>query len=119
MIQNQNPLQRKRNQKSDKNKRKEDSKSQACGLGNPDSEDFAELDKMVNSLMEKSENYVSGQRKDGKRAFASICKLCGKEGNGVDIKRHIEANHLEGTSLPCNFCENIFRSRQETHKKKH
>ena len=65
----------------------------------PDSEDFAELDKMVNSLMEKSENYVSGQRKDGKRAFASICKLCGKEGNGIDIKRHIEANHLEGTSL--------------------
>ena len=86
-------------------------------LAIPDSEDFAELDKMVNSLMEKSENYVSGQRKDGKRAFASICKLCGKEGNGVDIKRHIEANHLEGTSLPCNFCENTFRSRQETHKK--
>ena len=82
----------------------------------PGSEDFAELDEKIKSMMEKSENYVSCQRKDGKRAFASICKVCRKEGNGADIKRHIEAIHLEGTSISCNFCENIFTTRDTLRK---
>ena len=39
-----------------------------------------------------------------------ICKICGKEtsSNG-NMRNHIEANHIEGISLPCNFCEKIFR----------
>ena len=69
--------------------------------------DFKELDEKVNSMMEKSENLLpNGQRK------AHICKVCGKEGMGNDIKKHIEANHLEGVSIPCNFCERTFRSRK-------
>ena len=35
---------------------------------------------------------------------AKICKVCGKEGQSMGIRDHIEANHLEGVSLPCNVC---------------
>ena len=35
---------------------------------------------------------------------AKICKVCGKEGQSMGIRDHIEANHLEGDSLPCNVC---------------
>ena len=59
-----------------------------------------ELDEKVKSMMEKGENISS----DGK-AKTKICKLCGKEGQSVAIRDHIEANHLEGVSLPCNLCE--------------
>ena len=30
-----------------------------------------------------------------------ICKMCGKEGVGIAIRDHIEANHLDGIALPC------------------
>ena len=43
---------------------------------------------------------------------AKICKPCGKEGPSASIKQHIEANHLEGVTLPCNLCDKIFRSRK-------
>ena len=50
--------------------------------------------------------------------FADICKVCGKEGHGRDIRNHIEANHLEGVVIPCNLCDKTFRSRNSfrTHK---
>ena len=83
-------------------------------ISNPGSEDFAELEEKLKSMMEKSENYFP--RKDGKKAFASICKVCGKEGDGTDIKRHIEAIHLEETSIQCSFCKNIFRTRDTLRK---
>ena len=66
-----------------------------------------DLEKKVVSLMEKSQNLCSNGRQK-----ANICKVCGKEGMGRDIKDHIEANHLEGITLPCNLCGKIFRSRQ-------
>ena len=82
-------------------------------LAIPSSGDFTELEEQIKSMMKKSENHLP-KRSDGKGAgFASICKVCGKEGNGIDIKRHIESNHLEGISLPCDLCENIFRSRRK------
>ena len=50
--------------------------------------------------------------------------MCGKEGRTIDIKRHIESNHLEGVSLPCSQCETTFRTKRrlqehvsENHKK--
>ena len=68
--------------------------------------DLDDLDERVKSMMEKSENnYANGLRK------ADICKVCGKEGLGSAIKEHIEANHLEGMTFPCNLCEKIPRSR--------
>ena len=70
--------------------------------------DLQQLDETVKSMMERSQNLVhNGKRqKQGK-----ICKVCGKEGHPTDIKRHIEANHLEGVSIPCNLCDKISRSR--------
>ena len=39
-----------------------------------------------------------------------ICHVCQKEGLVGDIKRHIEAKHIEGIYIPCTFCEKTFRS---------
>ena len=73
--------------------------------------DFAALDSKVKSMMEKSQNLDSSGTK---RAY--ICKVCGKEGAGIAIRDHIEANHLEGVSLPCNVCGKVFRSRSRLRK---
>ena len=67
------------------------------------SEDFKELDEIVNSMIEKNETLTKTRH---------TCKVCGKEGHRNDIKKHIEANHLEGVSIPCKFCEKTFRSRK-------
>ena len=67
--------------------------------------DLQELDEKVKSMMEKGQNISSNGTK------TKICKLCGKEGQSVAIRDHIEANHLEGVSLPCNVCGKTFRSR--------
>ena len=58
-----------------------------------------ELDKKVKSMMETSQN-----RLPNGPGRAKICKVCGKEGQSMGIRDHIEANHLEGVSLPCNVC---------------
>ena len=71
----------------------------------------AELEKKVQSMMEKSSNLIANG-KMGLEARASICKACGKEGLGRNIKKHIEANHLEGLySHPCNLCQKTCKSR--------
>ena len=65
-----------------------------------------DLEEIVKSMMEKSKNPLpNGQSK------AYSCKACGKEDYHTNIKKHIESNHLEGVSIPCNFCEKTFRSR--------
>ena len=71
--------------------------------------DVDQLEEMVKSMMEKSENKCANP-KDSNRT-ADRCKVCGKEGRGSAIKDHIEANHIEGIVLPCNLCEKTFRSR--------
>ena len=79
------------------------------------SQNLKELDTQVKSMIEKSKNkiQIGNQRKS-----AEICKVCGKEGNPQVIKDHIEANHLEGVSLPCDNCEKAFRSRISLRKHK-
>ena len=75
--------------------------------------DLKALDEKVKSMMEKSENLIAnGAQK------AYVCKVCGKEGHGIAVRDHIEANHLEGISLPCNSCEKVCRSRQTLRKHK-
>ena len=77
------------------------------------SANLQELDEKVKSMMERSDNLdPSGQGK------ARICSVCGKEGHGMAIRDHIEANHLEGVALPCNVCERTFRSRMILRKHK-
>ena len=63
------------------------------------------LEEKLKTFMIKSENLLPN-----KSQRATICKLCGKEGMISDIKKHIEANHLEGINLPCNHCERVFKS---------
>ena len=68
--------------------------------------DLNELDEVVKSMMETSQNM------DSKGIVRlKVCKICGKEGQATAMKDHIEANHLEGVSLPCNVCGKAFRSR--------
>ena len=75
--------------------------------------DVRELDAKVKSLMEKSQNISS----NGSRA--STCKVCGKEGQLVAIRDHIEIKHLEGVSLPCNVCGKICTSRNMLRRHKY
>ena len=72
------------------------------------SANLQELDETVKTMMETSENVI---KVGNQQRRSKICKECGKEGDATDIKRHIETNHLEGVSVPCNFCGKIFRSR--------
>ena len=73
------------------------------------STNLQELEETVKAMVETSENLIQ----EGKwQKGAKICKACGKEGQSSNIKQYIEANHLEGLSLPCNLCDKIFRSRK-------
>ena len=65
-----------------------------------------ELDEKCNSMMEKTP-----KKKENSTLPLYRCKVCGKEAIIGDLKKHIEANHLEGVSIPCSFCEKTFRSR--------
>ena len=67
--------------------------------------DLQELDEKCNSMMEKT----FGKNAHGQPLYR--CNVCGKEEINGAIKSHIEANHLEGVSIPCNFCEKTFRSK--------
>ena len=72
------------------------------------SRDLQDLDTTVISIMETSQNTIM----DGNcQKKAKICKICGKEGGATVLRNHIEANHLEGVSIPCNQCDKTFRSR--------
>ena len=78
------------------------------------SKDISQLDAQIESMMEIGQNLVSsGTHK------AYICKVCGKEGMRNNLRMHIESNHLEGLSFPCNLCEKTTRSRNTLAKHKH
>ena len=70
-----------------------------------DTEGAGELAEKAKSLMEKT----SSLTQDGKRSLYA-CKVCGKEGQSINVQQHIEANHLEGAVLPCNVCGKVSRS---------
>ena len=79
------------------------------------------LDEKLKSMMEKGQKLIpNGKHANGtpKQATTSICKVCGKEGLSKHLRNHIEANHLEGISIPCHHCDKTFSSRAslEMHK---
>ena len=82
-------------------------------LTSPFSGELEHLSKKVKSMMEKTANATA----DGRRRLY-VCKVCGKEGQSIDVQKHIEANHLEGISIPCNMCDKSSRSRSILSKHK-
>ena len=93
-----------------------ESDEQSVALATFETGDLQELDEKVKSMMEKSQNKIAS-----KQGRANVCKICGKEGQWVAIRDHIESNHLEGISLPCNICGRVSKSRWSlrNHKAKH
>ena len=70
--------------------------------------DMKELDNRIETMMGQGDKKIQcGNQK--RQAY--VCNACGKEGVRNAIKEHIEANHLEGVSIPCNMCDKTFRSR--------
>ena len=96
--------------------------SQIIVISNQFSGDLQALDEKVKSMMEKSQNMINRKRANGTlmRETAFICKVCGKEDRSTHIIDHIEANHLEGISIPCDYCDKAFAARNyfRIHKSK-
>ena len=105
-------------------KRKIQGRSSAvAAIPNASSSDIQALDEKVKSMMERGQKMIPGgkqarQSQRPKQETSSICKVCGKEGRSGDIKKHIEANHIEGVSLTCDFCSNSFQTRSALSKHK-
>ena len=102
---NSTPLQTKLKPELDEHpQNRQSNKEQRISIQNFVTGDLQELDEKVKSMMEKSQNLdPSGKGR------ARICRVCGKEGQSMTIRDHIESNHLEGVTLPCNICEKTFR----------
>ena len=81
--------------------------------------ELKDLDKKVQMLMVLGENKIMMNKKINKRQKAYICQVCGKEGQMMQIRDHIEAQHIEGISIPCNVCTKFYstRSALRQHKK--
>ena len=73
--------------------------SGTVALTSDHSVDLQGLDVQLDTMMEKTPGKLYR------------CKVCGKEAQNGDMKRHIEANHLKGVSIPCNHCHYISKSR--------
>ena len=80
--------------------------------------DLTELDEKIKSLIGQGENMI---KKGNQMIKAYVCQVCGKEGLNMNIKRHVEANHIEGISIPCNLCKKSSSSGDALlhHKVKH
>ena len=69
----------------------------------------------TSAMMETSEKII---QEGNQQRHAKACKVCGKEEQATDLKRHIEASHLEEVSVPCNLCDKILRTREALRKHK-
>ena len=68
-----------------------------------------DLYRKIESMMYRGENMIGCA---DQMRIAYICKVCGKQGQKSQVQNHIEANHIEGISLPCNLCEKTFKLRE-------
>ena len=72
-----------------------------------------DLDEKIKNNLEKKPNVPANGKK-----WLYACKVCGKEGEERNMKRHIESKHLEGVSFSCNLCEKPAKSRNALQKHK-
>ena len=84
------------------------SQDSLAALFNQTTPSLDELEEQVTSMMEDSGNMILVGKAPRK---AKICKVCGKEGEFGNTKRHIESNHISGGTHPCDICGKISRSR--------
>ena len=83
--------------------------------------DLQILDEKVKSMMEKGQKMIpDGKQGNGtpKLRTSYSCKVCGKEDLSKNLRTHIETNHLEGISIPCEYCDKTFSSRNNLAKHK-
>ena len=83
------------------------------GLTSIDPLDIQAVNQKVKLMTGKSNKMLKKghQRQD-------ICKVCGLEGSGTFIKRHIEASHISGLKFNCDSCNFIakYSDSLKTHK---
>ena len=72
------------------------------------SPEIKELEEKVNAMLSKTDHKLPGTE----QRVAFLCKVCGLEGTNRNVKKHIEAKHLEQDPLPCNQCEKTCRTRR-------
>ena len=65
------------------------------------------LNEKIKSMMETSKKLNVGKSK----GRARICKVCGKEGQLVNMQYHIETQHITGLSHECDTCGKVFSAR--------
>ena len=70
-------------------------------------QESSELDEKIEFMMSRTLKTTANGR--GKQY---TCKVCGKEGQSINIKQHIEAMHVEGISIACNICHRLFKTRR-------
>ena len=68
--------------------------------------DLQDLDEQIKSMITKSD--IRSSNGQGNLATYNIC---GKQGPGNAMPRHIEAYHITGVSHACDICGKISRSR--------
>ena len=71
---------------------------------------FEDLDEQVKSMMTRS---GVNRASDGSRA--AVCTVCGKEGQWVSVRNHVEAHHITGISHSCNLCGKTTGTRHALH----
>ena len=78
-----------------------------------------QLDEQIKAMMDATENFItrkSGSRLRALRHRVFKCKVCGKEGEDFDVRRHVEAIHLTNISHSCDICGKTSRSRNGLRK---
>ena len=77
-------------------------------------EEPSELDKKVNAMMTKTDHKLPGPEGPGRTwtRFAFLCTECGLEGTSRNVKKHIEAKHIETEPLLCDQCEKTCKTRR-------
>ena len=66
-----------------------------------------QFDEQVKSMMTRAETTEGNQKR-----ILQACNICGKEDQKINIKSHIEANHITSNiSYSCDVCGNASRSK--------